>query len=570
MGLLNCPPGALADEHVEPENGDLLLGLDLSGNMLVQADRAGLFADYRNRGVMLYSVVFDLLPIRIPEAFPLGADQIHAQWLRTVSHFDGAICISKAVADDLAAWQAEIGFDWNNRRPYRIGWFHLGADVANSAPSQGMPNNASWALQQLRKRPSFLMVGTIEPRKAYLQTIEAFSQLWNDGVDVNLAIVGKEGWRDLPEHMRRDIPKTVDRLRTHPERNKRLFWLEGISDEYLDKIYAASTCLIAASYGEGFGLPLIEAAQHKLPIIARDISVFREVMCNQALYFDATNSEELGFAINDWLRKWRGKSTPCSGEISYRSWKTSAADLASLIVAGNWPYRQVSDETRKNALNEHLNLIHRARINLVRNFLPPAQIILDLGGANCPLYKMGYPHRFKKLYMIDLPPHARHEMYKDIMVDPNCDGGEVIIRYGDMTELDDFDNESVDFVWSGQSIEHVTLDAGEKMCRSAYRVLKKGGAFCLDTPNRLMTEIHTHDVGGGFIHPEHCIEYYPAHLMKLLERSGFEIKCTYGVCEMRNTQFRGKFCYEDFIFGKKITDHVENGCIQFFYCIKPS
>ena len=61
------------------------------------------------------------------------------------------------------------------------------------------------------------------------------------------------------------------------EIGNRLFWLEGISDEYLEKIYDAATCLIAASEGEGFGLPLIKVAQHKLPIIARDIPVFREV-----------------------------------------------------------------------------------------------------------------------------------------------------------------------------------------------------------------------------------------------------------------------------------------------------
>jgi len=43
---------------------------------------------------------------------------------------------------------------------------------------------------------------------------------------------------------------------TNRENRKRLFWLEGISDEYLEKVYAASSCLIAASEGEGFGLPL--------------------------------------------------------------------------------------------------------------------------------------------------------------------------------------------------------------------------------------------------------------------------------------------------------------------------
>lgn len=358
LGLLGCPPEALVDERVEPEWGDVLLGLDISGDILVQAERAGLFAVYRNRGVMVYSVVFDLLPVRMPEVFPPGAGQIHAQWLQTVSKFDGAICISSAVADDFAAWRAESGFDWKDRRPFCIGWFHLGADVANSAPSRGLSDNAEWTLRQLQARSSFLMVGTIEPRKGYMQTIEAFNDLWNEGTDVNLVIVGREGWQSLPEDMRRDIPETINKLRTHPELNKRLFWLDGISDEYLEKVYAASTCLIAASYGEGFGLPLIEAAQHKLPIIARDIPVFREVAGDHAFYFNADNSQASADAINDWLENWRNKSTSGSGGMTYISWKQSVRTVIDLIVDGNWPYRRVSAELRKKAMDEHPNHIH--------------------------------------------------------------------------------------------------------------------------------------------------------------------------------------------------------------------
>jgi len=326
-GLLGCPPEAFVDERVEPECGDVLLGLDISGDMLVQAERAGLFADCRNRGVTVYSVVFDLLPVRMPEVFPPGTDQIHARWLQTVAKFDGAICISKAVADDLVAWQEAAGFAWQDRRPFRVGWFHLGADVANSAPSVGLPDNAEWMLGQLRARPGFLMVGTIEPRKGYLQTIEAFSQLWREGVDVNLVIVGSKGWRGLPDDMRRDIPTTIDRLRTHPELNKRLFWLEGISDEYLEKVYAASTCLIAASYGEGFGLPLIEAAQHKLPIIARDIPVFREVAGEFAWYFEGNDPVKLKDAIAGWMDMQINKGAPQSRNIPILSWAQSAEQL---------------------------------------------------------------------------------------------------------------------------------------------------------------------------------------------------------------------------------------------------
>src|SRR3546814_20205534 len=96
------------------------------------------------------------------------------------------------------------------------------------------------------------MVGTLEPRKAHAQAIAAFESLWARGTDIALVIVGKLGWR---------VDGLPDRLRRHPEFGKRLFWLEGISDEFLEQLYARTSFLLGASEGEGFGLPLIEAAR---------------------------------------------------------------------------------------------------------------------------------------------------------------------------------------------------------------------------------------------------------------------------------------------------------------------
>lgn len=108
------------------------------------------------------------------------------------------------------------------------------------------------------------------------------------------------------------------------------------------------------------------------------------------------------------------------------------------------------------------------------------------------------------------------------------------------------------------------------MCHAAYRVLKAGGAFCLGTPNRLMTKIHTHDIGGGgFIHPEHCIEYEPAQLRVLLEEAGFVVEKVLGVCEMPTSSQSGKLDYTDFIYGEQITENVEKSYIQYFHCVKP-
>jgi glycosyltransferase involved in cell wall biosynthesis len=279
--------------------------------------------------VKVWFVIYDLLPVLLPQGFPEGAQAMHQNWLATITQFDGVVAISRAVADELAEWLEAFGS--RRERPLSLGWFHLGADVDKSVPTTGLPPDAQQVLTTLTSRPSFLMVSTIEPRKGHAQTLEAFEQLWAERVDVNLVIVGKQGWM---------VEALVDQLRTHPERGKRLFWLEGISDEYLEKVYAASTCLIAASYGEGFGLPLIEAAQHKLPIIARDIPVFREVAGDHAYYFDDSRDPAvIAQAVRAWLALHRAGTAPSSEGLPWLTWKQSAEHLLEIVLGQAKPWK---------------------------------------------------------------------------------------------------------------------------------------------------------------------------------------------------------------------------------------
>ena len=211
-------------------------------------------------------------------------------------------------------------------RPFSTDWFHLGADVENSDPSRGLPKNANQVIGLLSARPTFLSVGTIEPRKAQAQALAAFELLWSEGLEVNLVFVGKQGWM---------VEALVEKLNNHQELGKRLFWLEGISDEYLEKVYANSTCLIAASEGEGFGLPLIEAAQHKLPIIARDIPVFREVSQEHAFYFSGVAPQRLASSVGKWLELHGRNEHPQSAGLKHLSWNESAAELMRGLIGSN-------------------------------------------------------------------------------------------------------------------------------------------------------------------------------------------------------------------------------------------
>ncbi|PJJ96368.1 glycosyl transferase family 1 [Lysobacteraceae bacterium NML91-0213] len=327
------PVPELDDDFVDPRFDDTLLTLDISGAALVSAVDSGLIRRYRDLGVRVYAMLFDLLPIRMPEVFPPGADVGHGQWLDAVATFDGAVCISKAVADDMRAWLQET--DKASAARFELLVTHLGSDIGSSLPTSGLPDEGESVLSSLSARPTFLMVGTIEPRKGYAQVIEAFSRLWNEGLEVNLAVVGREGWRGVEGSSRRDIPDVVERLQTHPEAGRRLFWLSDASDEYLDRVYAASTCLVAASFGEGFGLPLIEAARHGLPLLVRDIPVFREVAGTAATYFNASSPAELAMAVRNWLGLYEGGEHPDPSGIAMTTWHEMAAQLEHALMSNN-------------------------------------------------------------------------------------------------------------------------------------------------------------------------------------------------------------------------------------------
>src|SRR5690606_19560013 len=123
-----------------------------------------------------------------------------------------------------------------------------------------------------------------------------------------------------------------------------------------------------------------------------------------------------------------------------------------------------------------------------------------------------------------------------------------------------------DFAWSGQSIEHVSREDAVVMCDSIYRILKPGGRFCLDTPNRLVTAIHTRNWHGGYINPDHRYEYAPDELRSLLLDAGFRIDVEAGINAMVNTCETGNFDYTDFVLGNPLTDRIEEGYSLFFAC----
>ena len=280
--------------------------------------------------------IHDIGPLTMLAMTDKGMPPAFREWFEFIlGHSTGIVCVSRAVADEVYELVQAIKLP----RPMKIGYFRLGGNFADA------PADDSW-LNFTGGRPTFLMVGTIEPRKAHSIALEAFERLWLEGVDVNLLIIGNVGW---------DTKLLRARLEAHPEAERRLFVRSGLSDGALRAAYGAATALIMTSYLEGFGLPVVEAGHLGCPVILNDIPVFREV---------GHGAPAARFFRRGELRRFGGRRSRCRSEW-LRKLRQSRFRLAKL--GGQRPRSEKSAVRRRVASSlraegnpaQHASVRHR-------------------------------------------------------------------------------------------------------------------------------------------------------------------------------------------------------------------
>lgn len=311
------------DEPVLFSDGDILLGLDLAVHLFPYINVQ--LNSIRHVGVNVYYIVYDVIPLLHPEWCDENIQILFPKWIESLAkHSDGLICISNSVAKELDIW-IKNNVSQDNINPYlKINYFHLGTDFGSDVSSLIILNNERDFLKKLNKDITFLMVGTIEPRKGHSQVISAFEILWNQGVECNLVIVGKKEIGTVA---------LISRIELHPLLNKNLFWLGDVNDGYLKEMYSISDALIFASFAEGFGLPVIEAAKNGLPVILRDIPVLKEIAGDNAFYFSGEEPSNVSDAITEWIELKSRDAVPPSNNIKWMTWKESTLQLLEKIFA---------------------------------------------------------------------------------------------------------------------------------------------------------------------------------------------------------------------------------------------
>lgn len=289
-------------DPLEAVPGDRLLNVTLDMRLPSQA-----FSELqllRSHGLWIDLLLHDILPVSHPEWHPPGEILNFDLWIRRMlAVVDRICCTTHHVAGLLRNWITLISGSSIVQPPTRavpvivspLGCDPFGSEpVTESARPPGTARRLAWLEGSAFKlpastAPSFLTVAAIHPRKGIDTLIDAFDSVWQSGADVRLLITG----RPLADPL-------VKRLQSHPEFGRRLLYPGYLDDTRLREAAAACTAQIVPSREEGFGLPVVEASAFGLPVIARDIPVFREIAGDQCLYF----SNQPGVTLADRILQW--------------------------------------------------------------------------------------------------------------------------------------------------------------------------------------------------------------------------------------------------------------------------
>ncbi|EKE15213.1 MAG: glycosyl transferase, group 1 [uncultured bacterium] len=136
----------------------------------------------------------------------------------------------------------------------------------------------------------FIYVGNFYPHKNVEKLIEAFK---NINKKYKLILIGPK------DFFTARILRCIDTSK----QNKNILLLTNSSLTDLVFFYKNALALIHPSLSEGFGLPLIEAADFNCPIIASNIKVFKELLGNNYLSFDPNNTDAITEKINNFIEK---------------------------------------------------------------------------------------------------------------------------------------------------------------------------------------------------------------------------------------------------------------------------
>ena len=169
-----------------------------------------------------------------------------------------------------------------------------------------------------------LYVSRIEPRKNQVQLLELFSNSKAVYEKNNLVFIGKKSLEstdffDLLKNLPTDIRQKV-------------FYIEQIDNNDLIKVYRAASYFVYPSLYEGFGIPPIEAAAAKIPVLCNNKTAMLDFSMLNPYLIDFNNAD-ISMKFNDFVLNNSSNLNFINNEIKKRyTWNESAKVLINCLL----------------------------------------------------------------------------------------------------------------------------------------------------------------------------------------------------------------------------------------------
>jgi glycosyltransferase involved in cell wall biosynthesis len=289
-----------------------------------------LLVDLKGSGARLFILVHDILPIKFKRFYKTPwREQFADNLLAACAIADGMLAVSHCTATDVMEFADDNGLFLKHVEVFHNAFDSLIDDQAVmrsiSDGSYSSPFVSKRRHEFFRTEQPYLMVGSIEPKKGHVPVIRSFERLWGDGYSRKLVLVGRRGW------MEEDVVRTI---KGSPFFEEKLFWFDDFGDVDLYFAYIYSRALVFASYAEGFGIPLIEAAKSGLPMICHDTEVAREIAGGYALYYSTFDEFKAHIAAIEDDDSYRMFKRALTG-FSWPDWQETGAKLFDHLASSS-------------------------------------------------------------------------------------------------------------------------------------------------------------------------------------------------------------------------------------------
>ena len=227
-------------------------------------------------GIKSVVTIHDLIFMRCPEYYnPVDVAIYKWKFRNTCKQADRIIDISENTRRDIM----ELGEIDDNR--INVVYQSCGTRFCQQV---GEAQKAEVRSRYSLPQRYILFVGTIEERKNALLAAQALPYLSDE---IHLVLVGRQT----------AYAKTITSFARQNGLANRIHMLSGVPTSDLYAIYQQAECFVYPSRYEGFGIPIIEAIQSRLPVIACTGSCLEEAGGPDNVYVDPDEPQEMAMAI---------------------------------------------------------------------------------------------------------------------------------------------------------------------------------------------------------------------------------------------------------------------------------